>query len=169
MNKCIIENCGYFSNCCSGKCSIHKLSPKKLSSVKIILDDYQKSNESLILTKTQERGLLNMFRHISKDDPYKLEILFKKYLSMTDRKYISSDLAREIVKLLSNNKSTSYKLIHIIYPYVIDRWNIDKTHFSPAFCYYGNQNIDSELSRENYFKTIVEKDKFKVPIPLMRY
>ena len=48
-------------------------------------------------------------------------------------------------------------ILHCIYPFVIDIWNIDSEHSSPAVCYY------NPLYGEYILNQLVLKDKFEIP------
>ena len=161
MSKCIVENCEYYSSEKSDKCSLHlKLegsNKERYCEVSLILNNYLASKKDLIISKTQEDGIINMFKHIEKDNYIKFFTLFSNYLNLSNKKYIYASLALKICKLLNTAKDPMMDILHCTYPFVIDIWNIDSKHHSSAVCYY------NPMYGEDITNQMVLKDKFEIP------
>ena len=156
MSKCIVENCEYYSGEKTDKCSVHSCQNEYFK-VSLLLNNYLESKKDLIISKTQEDGIINMFKHIEKDNYIKFFSLFSNYLKLSNKKYIYASLALKICKLLHTKKDPMMDILHCTYPFVIDVWNIDSKHSSPAVCYY------NPLYGEDITNQMVLKDRFEIP------
>ena len=156
MSKCNVENCEFYSSIKTGKCSVHA-NIKEYCEVSLILNNYLESKKNLIINKTQENGIINMLKHIEKDNYIKFFTLFSNYLKLSNKKYIHASLALKIYKLLYTKEDPMRDILHCIYPFVIDIWNIDSKHSSSAVCYY------NPLYGEYILNQLVLKDKFEIP------
>ena len=120
-------------------------------------------NESKILQPSLENNLLILLSQIKKDDSNKLFNIFSEFLLELNKKYILAETAYKILKLLSNKIEYSHHLVHCVYPYVIDCWNIDKRHDWPAVCYYFDDFRIKFGNIKKYLNTEVIKSKFEIP------
>ncbi len=167
MSKCIVKDCKYYAGS-NHKCSIHS-SSKKLYLVKNLLKEYIDNNLENIVSNSQGKNLLTILKYNNRDDEVydnkidKLNDIFSNFMILYRKKTITADLAFSILNILyEGNLKDSHLLVHQVYPYVIDVWNIDDKHFWPAVCYYQSHDIDyNRLS--SYFNMLVFKDKFIIP------
>lgn len=157
MSKCIIADCEYYSSSESDKCSLHSKSLEGYCKASEILNNYLESKKDLIISKTQEDGIINMFKHIEKDNYIKFFTLFSNYLKLSKKKYIYASLAHKICKLLCKSYDPMANILHCTYPFVIDVWNINKIHISAAVCYY------NPLFGEDITNKMILKDNFEIP------
>ena len=161
--KCAVENCIFFCGGNNCKCSYHRLDSSKITTINKIVGDYLKENESKILQPSLENKMLILLSQIKKDDSNELHKVFSEFLLVLNKKYILAETAYNILKLLSNNIEYSHHLVHCVYPYVIDCWNIDKSHDWPAVCYYYDDFRIKFGSIKKYLNTEVIKSKFEIP------
>ena len=157
-NKCIIKNCEYYSSDTSNKCSIHSNLGIETCKACELFTEYLESEKNNIINKTQENCIINMLKHIDKDNYIKCFTLFFNYMNISKKKYITANMAKHILELLSVDRKKSTNLVHCIYPFVIDIWNINKDHNKwPAVCYYDC------LHGTHIINHYVVKKNFKIP------
>lgn len=160
MSKCSVTNCEYYSSK-NGKCSLHNNSEECFKII-YILDNFIKNNLENIITTSQSIKLINILGKIEKNNAELLDTVFESFMIYFNKKYILAELAYNILDLLVTDLNNSHLLVHKIYPYIIDVWNINDKHKWPAVCYYKSYDVEYH-NLKKYFNREVSLKQFNIP------
>ena len=147
-----MENCPYHVFLDSNKCSVHfreEVYNEHLLTNNEIFKEYDKIVEKEIINKLQEENILNLIKHLPKNNISKVVNIINVYLKTINKKYINANLGLKLQQIFNDSNN-----IHYIYPLVRDYWNITTNHLSSAICYY-NPNFDNDY--------MILKERLKPP------
>lgn len=161
MSKCSVSYCDFYS-CRNNKCSMHNRKKSEVESVKNILAEYFYDNIKNIINHSQFKNLLIILSGLNKDDPSNLKKIISDFLKLNKIKYLTLDNANNIMELLSVEIRLSHLLVHCIFPFVIDVWNISEENKWPAVCYYQSHDI-SYSNKTKFLNQVVVKKNFVIP------
>ena len=161
MSKCKVRGCNFYS-CQNDMCSLHNKNSSEIGLVKDILYDYFYNNRNIIIDNTQSKELLKMVSHLKKNDSSNLKFIILEYLKINRKKFITVGLANAIMDILCDDLKISHHLVHCIYPFIFDVWNIDDETKWPAVCYYESHDINY-INKNKYLNQVVLKKNFIIP------